>query len=65
MNASDVKARFAAQGTPVSKWADDNGYPRDAVYRVLNGFTPCKRGRMHDIAVALGIKPDPSSQARS
>ncbi|BBE51804.1 hypothetical protein OYT1_ch2288 [Ferriphaselus amnicola] len=52
-----IKSDFDAKGIPVSSWADQNGFPRDAVYRVLNGFTPCKRGLPHRIAVALGIKP--------
>lgn len=58
--AQQVKARFAAQGVPVSQWADENGYRRSDVYRVLNGFTPCKRGLPHEIAVKLGLKPSPS-----
>lgn len=57
MNTQKVKDQFAAQGVPVSEWAEKNGFPRDAVYRVLNGFTPCKRGQSHAIAVALGLKP--------
>lgn len=51
-----IKADFDARGIPVAQWADQNGFPRDAVYRVLNGYTPCKRGLPHRIAVALGIK---------
>lgn len=61
--ADEVKKRFEAEGKTVSGWADERGYPRDAVYRVLNGFTPCKRGRSHDIAVALGIKANPANFA--
>lgn len=57
MTPAQVKAQFAATGTPVSEWADKHGFPRDAVYRVLNGYTPCKRGLPFRIAVALGIKP--------
>ena len=58
--AQQVKARFADQGIPVSQWADAHGYRRSDVYRVLNGFTACKRGLPHEIAVKLGLKPDPS-----
>lgn len=56
MTPAQVKAKFEAAGTPVSEWADKNGFPRDAVYRVLRGHAAAKRGRMHQIAVALGIK---------
>lgn len=51
-----VKADFDASGVPVAHWADQHSFPRDVVYRVLNGYTPCKRGLPHRIAVALGIK---------
>lgn len=63
MTPSQVKAKFAEQGQPVSDWADKNNFPRDAVYRVLNGFTPCKRGQSFAIAVKLGIKPTPKGGA--
>jgi gp16 family phage-associated protein len=56
-----VKAKFAESGTPVSEWADQNNFPRDAVYRVLNGYTPCKRGQSYAIAVKLGLKPKPKA----
>lgn len=56
-----VKADFSARGIPISQWADSNGYRRSDVYRVINGFSPCKRGIPHEIAVKLGIKPDPNA----
>ena len=58
--AQQVKDEFAAKGIPVSQWADANNFPRSDVYRVLNGFSPCKRGLPHAIAVKLGLKPDPA-----
>lgn len=60
MTPQKVKDQFAAQGIPVSQWADQNGFRRSDVYRVLNGFAACKRGLPHQIAVRLGIKPDPA-----
>ena len=57
--AKQLKAHFNAQGIPVSQWADENGFRRSDVYRVLNGYSPCKRGAFHEIAVKLGLKPDP------
>lgn len=58
--AQHVKDRFAAEGKPVGQWADDNGYRRSDVYRVLNGYSPCTRGLPHEIAVKLGLKPEPT-----
>lgn len=60
LKAKQVKDRFDQQGIPISQWADQQGYRRCDVYRVLNGYTPCKRGLPHEIAVKLGLKPDPS-----
>ena len=56
MTPQQIKAQFHAAGIPVSKWADENGYRRSDVYRILNGFSACKRGLQHEIAVKLGIK---------
>ena len=56
MTPQQIKAQFHAAGVPVSKWADENGYRRSDVYRILNGFSACKRGLQHEIAVKLGIK---------
>ncbi len=58
-----VKSEFEARGEAVGQWADRNQFPRDQVYRVLNGYTPCKRGIPHQIAVALGIKAAPARNA--
>lgn len=63
MTPEQVKAKFHAQGVPVSEWADQHGFRRSDVYRVLNGFSACKRGLQHEIAVKLGIKPDPAKSA--
>jgi gp16 family phage-associated protein len=52
-----IKAQFVAKGETVKAWAKAHDFPADAVYRVLNGYTPCRRGRMHEIAVKLGLKP--------
>lgn len=51
-----VKAEFLARGEAVGQWADQHGFRRDVVYRVLGERTPCHRGEPHRIAVALGIK---------
>ena len=51
---------FAASMATVSADTYVNGYRRSDVYRVLNGFTACKRGLPHEIAVKLGLKPNPA-----
>lgn len=60
MTPQQVKTRFRERGETVASWADAHGFPRDVVYRVLNGRTPAWRGQPHQVAVALGLKPAPS-----
>lgn len=59
MTPQQVKEQFRARGETAAQWADSNGFPRDVVYRVLNSRSACWRGKPHQVAVALGIKPDP------
>ncbi|WP_232301200.1 DNA-binding protein [Gilvimarinus agarilyticus] len=56
LTPNQVKERFRARGITVTQWAEEQGYRRDAVYRVLNGFDKANYGRAHEIAVALGLK---------
>ncbi len=56
MTAQSFKARLRRQGKTIRQWADDNGYPAWAVYRVLNGVDKANFGRAHDIAIKAGIK---------
>lgn len=56
MTPEQVKNRFQHQGITITQWALDNGYSREAVYRVLNGITKAKYGQSHEIAVKLGLK---------
>lgn len=56
ITAEDAKAAFELLGKPIGHWADEHGFPRADVYAVINGRTVGKRGRAHQIAVALGIK---------
>lgn len=51
-----VKELFAASGTPISAWAESNGYTRHQVYMVINGQFKGRRGTSHEIALALGMK---------
>lgn len=57
MTPEQVKARFRQQGKTFTDWALENGYTRNEVYRVLNGQAKCHYGKAHEIAVALGLKP--------
>lgn len=54
--AKALKQQLRDQGTNIGQWADQHGFNRPDVYRVLNGYTPCLRGTPHRIAVALGLK---------
>ncbi len=62
MTPQQIKDQFRARGETVGQWADKNGFPRDLVYRVLNGRSPAWRGKCHQAAVALGLKPSPAQQ---
>lgn len=55
-----IKAQFRERGESVGQWADAHGFPRDVVYRVLNQRSPAWRGKTHEVAVALGLKPNPA-----
>lgn len=52
----ELKAKFAAEGRTFSAWAEQRGYNRFHVYRVVNGMSKAKRGIGHQIAVDLGLK---------
>ncbi|UQY32632.1 DNA-binding protein [Pseudomonas fulva] len=56
LTPDQVKQRFRQRGITITQWADQHGYKRNAVYRVLNGFDKANYGKAHDIAVALGLK---------
>ncbi|EFC0483971.1 DNA-binding protein [Escherichia coli] len=56
MTAEQVKALFRQRGLTFTRWAEENGYNRNEVYRVLNGQTKARYGKSHEIAVKLGLK---------
>ncbi|PIV87606.1 MAG: DNA-binding protein [Hydrogenophilales bacterium CG17_big_fil_post_rev_8_21_14_2_50_63_12] len=59
MTPQQIKSKFRREGKTFTEWAAEHGYPRNAVYRVLNGFDKANYGRAHEIAVKLGMKtPD-------
>jgi gp16 family phage-associated protein len=67
MTPQQRKQQFINHGETVTEWAKKNGFdPKKdlaAVYRVLNGQSPARRGKHHEIAVKLGLKPDPEKLA--
>lgn len=56
MTADKIKAHLRAQGKTLTQWSQEHGYPRSAVYRVLNGVDKAHYGRAHEIAVKIGLK---------
>lgn len=56
MTVPRFKAWLRSQGKTIRQWAEENGYPPGAVYRVLNGVDKAHFGRAHDIAIKAGIK---------
>lgn len=65
MTPQQIKEQFRARGESVGQWADANGFPRDIVYRVLNGRSPAWRGQTHKVAVALGLKANPGQPGKT
>lgn len=64
LTPEQVKQSFKQRGITVTQWAEDHGYRRNAVYRVLNGADKAHYGQAHEIAVALGMKPQPENSPR-
>jgi len=56
MNAEQVKKRFEKEGKSYSAWARERGFKPGTVIAVLNGVNKGRRGKAHDVAVALGLK---------
>lgn len=53
-----VKALFHKRGQTFTRWAKDNGYRLNEVYRVINGQSKARYGKAHEIAVKLGLKSE-------
>lgn len=63
LSPDQVKERFRQSGKTITAWAEEHGYTRNEVYRVLNGQAKANYGKAHDIAVALGLKLAESAAA--
>lgn len=56
LTGEQAKARLRSQGITTTQWAEQHGYNRREVYRVLNGQLKANFGTAHQIAVDLGMK---------
>lgn len=63
MTPDQVRAHMRNQGKTLTQFANEHGWPRAAVYRVLNGTDKAHYGRAHEIAVKLGLKSPPKQLA--
>lgn len=60
MTIAQFKALLRRQGKTIRQWAEENDFPPDRVYRVLNGVEKGNHGRAHEILVRAGVKqPEP------
>lgn len=57
-----VRESFDLHGVSVARWAKVKGFTITQTYQVLTEGKIPKRGERHRIAVALGIKPQPSGE---
>lgn len=55
-----VRAEFNARGESFVAWGKKHGFHQTNIYRVLNGYSCCSKGKGHEIAVKLGLKADPA-----
>jgi gp16 family phage-associated protein len=62
MTIQHFKSRLRSQGKTIRQWAAENGFPPNAVYRVLGGFEKGHFGQAHAILVKAGIKPADNEQ---
>lgn len=56
-------AELEAEGKTLIQWAEEHEFPLWAVYRVTSGGAKGRRGRYHQIMVAMGLKPSPAQAA--
>ncbi|WP_084182973.1 DNA-binding protein [Nevskia soli] len=65
MTPKEVRGAFFAQGVSIAAWARERGFSTYDVYAALAGRTRGARGKAHEIAVALGLKPTPAPLAEA
>lgn len=52
----DIRAEMEKNGVSYADLARQIGQPRQSIYLVLSTNNPCRFGKSHNAAVALGIK---------
>ncbi|MFV5413876.1 DNA-binding protein [Acinetobacter baumannii] len=63
LTKEQVKKNLRAQGKTLVQWAQENNFEINDVYRVIGGSRKGHYGKGHEIAVALGLKPNPEAPA--
>lgn len=59
MTVAQFKALLRRQGKTIRQWAEENGFPPEAVYRTFNGVLKGNYGRANEIRTRAGItQPD-------
>ena len=58
ISAESIKQAFEAQGISIANWARARSFDPRLVYSILNRKAPTRRGKSHQIAIALGLKAD-------
>lgn len=56
MTPKQIKTQFQERGECPGRWADQHGFDRGLIYRILNGRAACLRGKSYEAARALGLK---------
>ena len=60
---NDFRKQLIDQGITLKEWAEERGFNPEYCSRVLTGMVKGKRGKGHQIAVAMGIKPNVTSRS--
>lgn len=63
-STKEVREEFRRHGVSVAKWADAKGFDPSLVKDVLAGRVKGLYGQAHEIAIALGLKPQPGRPPR-
>ncbi|TMJ20702.1 MAG: hypothetical protein E6G92_04125 [Alphaproteobacteria bacterium] len=59
-----ARARLVEAGETIGEWANRHNFKPAVVYKVLEGKRMAIRGESLQIAIALGLRPEPASVAR-
>lgn len=63
--SEEIKSEFQVQGVSIAAWARARAFDPRLVYAVLGGKNKASRGKSHQIAIALGMKPGPQITERT